>query len=272
MTPDAASLAQRALARRPRGIICDIDGTLSPIAPTPNSAQLAPGAAEALAILRDQLDVVAVVSGRSARDAQALVGVPGILVVGNHGLESITDLGLAIHPDAEAAAPRMQLALAELTQRIEGQVELAGVLVEDKGASASIHYRLTSDRDLAHDLLTSWAEEIAGPLGLKVTHGRMVVELRPPVAVNKGAAIRWIVDQFALEGMLFFGDDVTDIDGFDEAKRLRSERGLASWSIAVADPEARPDVVEAADAAVESVEACVALLADIGHSLQSEPR
>jgi trehalose 6-phosphate phosphatase len=218
------------------------------------------------------VDVVAVVSGRSARDAQALVGVPGILVVGNHGLESITDFGLAIHPAAEAAAPRLKLALAELTQRIEGHADLAGVLVEDKGASASIHYRLTTDRERAHDLLTSWAEEIAGPLELKVTHGRMVVELRPPIAVNKGAAIRRIVDQFALEGILFFGDDVTDIDGFEAAKALRTERGIEAWSIAVADPEARPDVVEAADASVESVEACVTLLTNIAYSLENEPR
>jgi trehalose 6-phosphate phosphatase len=179
---------------------------------------------------------------------------------------------LVLHPGAEAAVPRLTEALAELTRRIDGQADLQGVLVENKGASASIHYRLVTDRALAQELLTKWAEELAGPLDLKVTHGRMVVELRPPVAVNKGAAIRWIVDEFSLKGMLFFGDDVTDIDGFDAAKALRSERGIAAWSIAVADPEARPDVIEAADAAVESVSACVNLLTSLGQTLHNGTR
>jgi trehalose 6-phosphate phosphatase len=174
---------------------------------------------------------------------------------------------VTIHPGAEAAIPHLKAALDQLAARIAGRPELNGVLIEDKGASASVHYRLTPDRDAAHVLLTSMMSEIAEPLELKVTHGRMVVELRPPVAVNKGAALRRIVELYALQSVIFIGDDVTDIDGFEAAEQLRMDEGKAALSIAVADPEARPDVVEAADASVESVTACVTLLVDIGRAL-----
>ena len=270
MKPSAESLVARAFGCQRRGVICDIDGTLSPIAPTPDAARLAPGAREALQRLVEHLDLVAVVSGRAAHDARALVDVPGIVVVGNHGLETLDDHGLSIHPDAADVVPRLKEALSEFRARIETDPALAGVLVEDKGVSASIHYRLVENRAEAEDRLTAWAYELAGTLGLKVTFGRLVIELRPPISINKGAAVRRLVDEYGLGGMLFFGDDVTDIDGFVACQQLRVERELSTWAIGVADPEARPDVIESADAAVESVDACVALLTTMADRLDAE--
>ena len=267
MTNDVDHLIGLALERRPSGIICDIDGTLSPIAPTPDAARLAPGAREALELLVESIDLVAVVSGRSAADAAALINVPGVLVVGNHGLEWRDDASTSMHPDAVESAPRLHSALEEFRRRIAEQSQLAGALVEDKGLSGSIHYRLTTDRDMSESIITAWAIELATEYDLKVTHGRLVVEMRPPIAVNKGAALRRIIDAYGLQGALFFGDDVTDIDGFEAFRALRIEQDIETWSIAVADPEARPEVIEAADAAVESVGACVALLTRIaGHA------
>lgn len=260
MTNDVDQLVRLALDRKPNGIICDIDGTLSPIAPTPDAARLAPGARESLKRLVGCIDLVAVVSGRSAADASSLIDVPGVLVVGNHGLEWRDDFGTSMHPDAVETAPRLRSALDEFRRRIAEQPQFAGALVEDKGLSGSIHYRLTPDRDVSEAQLTEWAIELAAEYRLNVTHGRLVIELRPPIAVNKGAALRRIVDEFHLQGALFFGDDVTDIDGFDAFRALRDERNIETWSVAVADPEARRDVIEAADIAVESVGACVSLL------------
>lgn len=270
MKPSAESLVALALAASRRGVVCDIDGTLSPIAPTPEAAQLAPGAREALRRLVAQLDLVAVVSGRAAHDARALLDVPGVVVVGNHGLETLDEHGLSIHPDAAEVVPRLKEALSEFRSRIQSDSALAGVLVEDKGVSASIHYRLVEDRTAAEDRLTAWAYELAAALDLKVTFGRLVIELRPPISINKGAAVRRLVDEHGLHGMLFFGDDVTDIDGFIACRQLREERDLSAWAIGVADPEARPDVIEQADAAVASVEACVALLMATADQLDVE--
>ena len=270
MTPDVHALADLALSRRPRGIICDIDGTLSPIAPTPEAATLAPGAREALTRLVAQLDVVAVVSGRAARDAQALVDVSGLVVAGNHGLETLDEHGLTIHPDAVDSVPRIKQALATIRERVSADPSLAGVLVEDKGVSGSVHFRLAGDRTAAESRLNTWTTELASELDLKITHGRLVIEIRPPIAINKGAAVRRIVDEHGLQGVLFFGDDVTDIDGFVALTQLRAEQGIEGWAIGVADPEARPDVIEAADAAVGGVDACVALLAQIADQLERD--
>jgi trehalose 6-phosphate phosphatase len=269
VTPEAATLVELAMRQTPRGIICDIDGTLSPIAATPGGATLAPGAREALNALCSQLDVVAVVSGRAARDAQALVGVQDVVVVGNHGLESIDEHGLSVHPDAVASLPKIREALERIQVLVDADPAMAGVLVEDKGVSGSVHYRLTQDRDYAKSRLNAWAYALADELDLKITHGRLVVEIRPPITINKGAAVRRLVDEYGLHGVLFFGDDVTDIDGFLAVQHLRAERDLSSWAIAVADPEARIDVVEAADASVASVTACIDLLAALAARLDA---
>src|SRR3954454_4110447 len=73
----------------PSAVVTDIDGTISAIAPTPAEAMVDPGAKAALDLLARKLAVVVVVSGRAPRDAAAMVGLPGVVYVGNHGLERI---------------------------------------------------------------------------------------------------------------------------------------------------------------------------------------
>lgn len=75
------------LALRPLGLITDIDGTISPIAPSPLEARVSPACRRHLAALAKKLELVAVISGRPAVEARDMVGVEGIVYVGNHGLE-----------------------------------------------------------------------------------------------------------------------------------------------------------------------------------------
>src|SRR3989304_7587699 len=76
------------LVANPRfGLFSDLDGTLSPIAPTPQAAQITPRNRELLAELSKQLHIVALISGRRAASLQARVGLPGIIYIGNHGFE-----------------------------------------------------------------------------------------------------------------------------------------------------------------------------------------
>jgi trehalose 6-phosphate phosphatase len=260
---DPFELSRSVLSHRPSAVVCDIDGTLSPIAPTPQEAVLAPGAREALTALTRTVDLVAVVTGRSAADAAVMVDVPDLLVVGNHGLEWMERGEQTIHPVALESSPRLETALAEIAARAAANELLRGVIVENKQLSGSVHYRLTADPDFSHDVLLDWAKNLGLTHDLRVTEGRMVIELRPPVDVNKGAALRRIIEDRSLMSMVFFGDDVTDLDGFRELTHLRDTRNFAGLSIAVADPEARPEVVAAADAVVSGVAACVVLLTDL---------
>jgi trehalose 6-phosphate phosphatase len=209
------------------------------------------------------VDLVAAVTGRSAADAAVMVDVPEMLIVGNHGLEWMERGDRGVHPVALETSPRLETALAEIASRAAANDRLRGVIVENKQLSGSVHYRLTDDPDYSHDVLLEWARELGLSHNLRVTEGRMVIELRPPIDVNKGAALRRIIEERSLMSMVFFGDDVTDMDGFRELTRLRDTRNFAGLSIAVADPEARPEVVAAADAVVPGVNACVSLLTDL---------
>jgi trehalose 6-phosphate phosphatase len=265
---DPFELTCAILSHHPSAVVCDIDGTLSPIAPTPQEAVLAPGAREALEQLARSVDLVAAVTGRSATDAAVMVGVPEMLIVGNHGLEWMERGERTVHPVALETAPRLEATLAEIGARAAADDRLHGVIVENKQLSGSVHYRLTPEPDISHDIILAWAKELALAHDLRVTEGRMVIELRPPIDVNKGAALRRLIEERGLMGMVFFGDDVTDMDGFRELTHLRDTRNFAGASIAVADPEARPEVVAAADAVLPGVEACVALLNDVAKARQ----
>jgi trehalose 6-phosphate phosphatase len=249
-------------------VVCDIDGTISSIAPTPGAARLAEGAREALIRLSNLVDLVAVVTGRSATDAETMVDVPGALIVGNHGMEWIHNGVHRVHPDVIPYQANLAETMTELAGLAASDERLKGAIVEDKRLSGSVHYRLTPNAIEARTLLLEAAGALALKHNLRVTEGRMVVEVRPPVHVNKGAALQRIAEDNTLLGMVFLGDDVTDVDGFRVLQALRDARNFAGLSIAVADPEARPEVIAAADAAIDGVEGCVRLLEQLAIQLE----
>ena len=262
-------LMEWATGRRPTSIVCDIDGTLAEIAPTPGEAKLAPGARDVLLRLTGLVDVVAVVSGRSAPDAGLMVDLPGVLVIGNHGFEWLKDGVRIVDPSVEAAIPDIATALSEIASQIALEPALSGTIVENKELSGSIHYRQTAHHDLSRVRLLDLARVEADRFGLRVTEGRMVIELRPAIEINKGVALRRIIELDRLNGMVFLGDDVTDVDGFRALTSLRSEMDFAGVSIAVSDSEAKPEVIDAADASVSGVPACVQLLEMLADRLNS---
>ena len=169
---------------------------------------------------------LAILSGRALADVRARVGVAGLYYAGNHGLE-IAGPGLErVHPGAEAALSALRAAAGELERAL---ADVPGALVEGKGVSLSVHYRgVAPDRRRAvRDV--AWQ---AGRrhVGLRCTEGRMVVELRPDVAWDKGAALDFIRASLPHgEGgpALFVGDDRTDEDAF----RALGENG---WGVVVA--------------------------------------
>lgn len=269
-------LAQRDAARRildvagarPAGLIFDIDGTLAPMAPTPAQAQVDPRALAALGRLTRLVDLVAVVTGRAALDGARLIGMPHVLAVGNHGLETVIDGVREAHPDARPYIPLVGEAMRAIAAQVEADPVLRGCFLEDKELSGSVHYRLTPDPDVAKQRLERLVGDIAHAHGLRVTTGRLVLELRPPLQMHKGTAVRWLAASRKLRGVAFFGDDVTDMDGFHAVRELREAEGLEGVAVAVADPEARPEVIAAADVVIAGVAACAALLEAIADVLE----
>jgi trehalose 6-phosphate phosphatase len=253
----AIALARRALEAEPSGLLTDFDGTLSPIVGDPELARLVDGAEGALTTLASRLAVVAIITGRAAGVARRLTGIPGMLVVGNHGVEWLEPNEIEPAPAADALVIQWRLESA-----LEPVPSLPGVVVERKGLSATIHYRNAIDPSGARDAVLRALAGASGH-GVEVREGRMSVELRPRGGGDKGAAARAIVERHSLRGVVVMGDDLTDLDMFGAIAELRGSGGLRAAIIAVggADHEVRVEVREAADVTLRDPAEVAELLA-----------
>ena len=262
-----AQICADALRHTPSGLFSDFDGTLSVLAETPDAATIDPQAEQALRRLQSTVDLVSVVTGRSADAAQRLVGLPDLLYVGNHGLERRRREMHIEHPAGIAASRSVTDALVEIGEAVRAHLPGEGLIFEDKRLSGSIHYRLVDDPIRARSVLMDAAGAAAVQHDLLVTEGRRIIELRPRARVNKGTAIVDLIGEHQLKGVLFFGDDVTDIDGFRALRVHREESGIAALTIGVASPESPSALFETSDIIVEGVDACARLLGMIAEGL-----
>src|SRR5262249_40422089 len=139
------------------GLISDIDGTISRVAPTPSEARVSPACLESLSILSQKLPLVALVTGRSVADARRMIDLPNVAYVGNHGLEEWRDGASIILPQAARFAHRIPDAM----RRIQAKVNIDGLLFENKGVTGSIHYRLTPDPEAARKELLAAVEPMS---------------------------------------------------------------------------------------------------------------
>ena len=273
LTPELDTLVAaclEVLRQKPSALVTDIDGTVSPIAPTPAEAMVDPGAKAALALLAERLTAVAVVSGRAPQDGEAMVGLPELIYVGNHGLERIARGTPWTHPVAAAAQPAIANALAEIESAVLAAADVPWLLVENKGVTGTIHYRLAPDQMAAAALLEPVARAAAERHGVRLTLGRMIFEVRPALAVNKGTAIRDLAQDLGLRGIVFFGDDMTDVDAFRALRELREAGEAATLRVGVLGPDTSPAVLAEIDMSVDGVPACAATLIALAARLADE--
>ena len=263
LTPEVEAVVTaclEVLRQTPSAVITDIDGTISDIAPTPAEAMVDPGARAALARLVERLAAVAVVSGRAPQDGVSMVGLPELTYVGNHGLERIARGTPWTHPVAAAAQPAIAAALAEVESAARAVTDVPWLLVENKGVTGTIHYRLAPDQIAAAALLEPLARAAVNRHGLRLTSGRMIFEVRPELAVNKGTAIRDLAQDLGLRGIVFFGDDVTDVDAFRALRELREAGEAATLRVGILGPDTSPAVLAEIDMSLYGVAACAATL------------
>jgi trehalose 6-phosphate phosphatase len=256
----ALVLAREALGAEPAGLLTDFDGTLSPIVSDPALARPVEGVSGALERLAAAGVLVAIITGRAPRDARAMLGAAGVLVVGNHGTEWL---------EPDATNPHTHLDVADVRRRLVAALarvpHLEGVPIEEKGLSASIHYRNAENPGMVRTIVLDALGDV-GPEGLELRHGRMSVELRPMGAGDKGIAAREVIERHRLRGVLVMGDDVTDLDMFRAVAQLRDERQLRAAVIGVGggDGEVPPEVAAAADVVLEGPEQAAELLDRLG--------
>jgi trehalose 6-phosphate phosphatase len=223
-------------------LLFDVDGVLAPIVARPSLSAVPPESLSALAELVARYRLVACVSGRALDDLRRLVPVPGVLLSGNHGLELDDGSGPRLAPGLEAFTGE----LAALCDELRPAVEQAGAWIEDKGGlTATLHFREAPDPAAAQELLWERARALVGDRPVELRPARMALELRPRLPLNKGTAVRALLDLRPCRRSLFAGDDVTDLDAFR----------VVDLAIAVRSAESPPGLLEAAGLVVDDVHA-----------------
>jgi trehalose 6-phosphate phosphatase len=231
-------------------VVCDIDGTLAPIVSEPDSAVVPAETRDLLTKLSRRYRLVACISGRRAEDARRVVGIGSLAYVGNHGLEQLAPGGVQAQALAGGAEYQHEVRVFAETQYTPA-LRTAGVRLEDKGPIWSFHWRDASDERSAREAIEVIARA-AEERGLVAHWGRKVLEVRPPVPLDKGTAITAILERAGVRAALYGGDDATDVDAFRALQGLRAGGRLDHVvCVGVASDEAPPAVIDEADLVVD---------------------
>lgn len=188
-------------------ILLDIDGTLLDLMPTPREVWVPPGLAKTLDhLLTRTSGALALVSGRSLNDIDLIFAPAQFPAVGGHGAE------MRLTADGEAAvihAPPMD---KELKRRLAAIARLSpGILLEDKGYSLALHYRLAPHAEKAIYEAVSLIRADLPDAPIEVLPGKCVCEIKH-AGFTKASGVRELMTREPFKGRrpLFIGDDVTD--------------------------------------------------------------
>ncbi|WP_320668870.1 trehalose-phosphatase [Patulibacter defluvii] len=245
-------------------VLLDVDGTLAPITRHAGAAEVPAPTRGLLTEVAARFGLVACVSGRRATDARRIVGIGSLLYVGNHGTEVLRRGASSVETNPAVAAwePRVREVAATLL-RDRPDLDRLGVWCEDKGPIQALHWRGSGDESRAEALVAELGAR-AEAEGLALHHGRMVLELRPPVAFDKGVAVRWLLAGGGYGTALYAGDDRTDLDAFAGLRALVDEDDLERAAcVAVSDGEAPAEVAAAADLTVDGQRGIRAVLQEL---------
>ncbi len=192
-------------------LFLDYDGTLTPIVESPDMAVIPDDMRSLLAELRRRLPI-AVISGRSLEDIKKRVGIEGIIYAGNHGAEIWDGEKTIASQQSFVSRDLMQEFLNRLKESLS---PINGVLIEDKGITASIHYRMVKERDLPKLFKTFTELSKDYKDSFRIVIGKKVFEIRPVDIWDKGDAVSWIIKNIGNgSAPIYIGDDATDEDAF----------------------------------------------------------
>ena len=253
--PTAATLAEALAPLRAdpsrAAILLDVDGTLAPIVRHADDAHVPEPTRAVLIQVARRYGCVACVSGRQAAMARRIVALGSISYVGSHGIELLRSGGTQVELDREAGA--WQRRVHQFAEKANGTELLDGLRVrfEDKGPIVAWHWRGTPDEEASEAAIADVAARAEG-LGLATHWGRKVLEVRPPVPLDKGRGIHWLLRDTDLAAAVYVGDDRTDVDGFNGLRQL-VERGTLGQAVAVGvrSDETPAELESAADLLVD---------------------
>lgn len=194
-------------------LFLDYDGTIVPIKEKPWLAKLHPLRRRLLEEISKEIPV-AIVSGRSLSELKKLIRSRRISLIGNHGYEILYKGKLWVHPEAMEMRDILNKILKQITRKSKN---LKGLIVEDKGLSGSVHFRLL-EPELEENIRKIVKEEVEKAKGrLKIREGKKVLEIRPGLNWDKGKGVKKLISFLKLKGdflRIYIGDDKTDEDAF----------------------------------------------------------
>ncbi len=242
-------LIEEVIKRSPFGLITDVDGTISQTAPTPQQARVSPLCRQYLSVLCDKLALVAAISGRPAAEVRNMINIDGMVYIGNHGLERWTGGHLKFLKDVQEYSGIIQAAIRELIPSLS----IKGISIENKGVTASIHYRLCQDPQSAETNILAAIEDSPHARSLRIIQERMAIDLLPPIKVNKGTAILDLIQEYNLQGGIYLGDDLTDVDAFRAIHTACHDSDFQGFAIGITSQEMPEKLTEEADFTLNGV-------------------
>jgi len=234
---------KKVLKRSPFGLITDVDGTISQTASTPQQAKVSPLCRYYLSNLCHHLALVAAISGRPAAEVRNMIKIDDVVYIGNHGLERWSESHSEFTKDAQDYSRVIKAAIKELTPLLP----MKGIIVENKGVTASIHYRLCHNPQSVKENILTAIENSPHAKSLRIMQGRMIIELLPPVKVNKGTATLDLIQEYSLQGGIYLGDDLTDVDAFRAIHAACRDLDFQGFAIGITSQEMPKALAEEAD-------------------------
>ncbi|WP_433165994.1 trehalose-phosphatase [Kribbella sp. CA-247076] len=248
-------------------ISSDFDGVLAPLVEDPAQSRPVEGALDALARLARSVSQVAIVTGRPALVATELSGVTGhaglgqLVVLGHYGLERWEAASGTVISDPVPAG------VAEARTRLPGVLREVGVpdaFVEDKESSLAVHTRRLADPVGALERLRTPLTELAESTELRLEPGNLVLELRPP-GIDKGVALRRLLESTGARSILYAGDDLGDLAAYRAIEEQR-KTGLRAVLLATRSSNAT-ELIGAADVVVDDPAGVVTVLTALSDAI-----
>jgi len=231
-------------------VLLDIDGTLAPIVRHAADAHVPEATRSLLIEISRRYGMVACVSGRPATTARQIVAIGTIAYIGNHGGEILRPRATRPEVDPQLEEWRERIA-AFVASVLTVECQRLRVRHEDKGGIAAFHWRGAPDDDAAERAVRQIAQA-AEEQGLAVNWGRKVLEVRPPISLDKGLGIAKLLRGTDVDAALYVGDDTTDLDAFRGLRAMVDAGTLsAALCVAVSSDEAPAELAQEADLAVD---------------------
>ncbi|HEV3228880.1 MAG TPA: trehalose-phosphatase [Solirubrobacteraceae bacterium] len=231
-------------------VLLDVDGTLAPIVRHAADAHVPEATRSLLIAVARRYGLVACVSGRRATNARQIVSIGSIAYIGNHGGELLRPGATEVELDPEVASWTRRIN-DFVAQEWNSSLDRLRVRREDKEAIAAFHWRGAPDEAAAYAAVTELARR-AEESGLVVHWGRKVLEVRPPVELNKGRGVTTLLRSAEVETAMYVGDDTTDLDAFRSLRGLVEEGRLTEVvCIGVRSDETPPALEQEADLLVD---------------------